>query len=207
MADSVPLWRSQAWSRFRQDLRRYLRPGEELTVRSAAFAFRHAESLWAIAIYRAGQYLHEEAPGWVARLFRVPYAATHRTMRFALGIHLFPQTRIGPGLYIGHYGGIWISPLAELGAQCIINHETTIGTATDRGAPKLGDRVWVGPNVTVTGNVELGDGAVVAANSLVVANVPPRGVVVGVPAKLMSMSGSEKLMQPQHLSAPRAARQ
>ncbi|MGO8889868.1 MAG: hypothetical protein ACLP8X_15520 [Streptosporangiaceae bacterium] len=56
--------------------------------------------------------------------------------------------------------------------------------------PTLGDRVWVGPGAVVAGDVAIGDDASVGANSLVVRDVPPRGVVLGVPARLVSRRGS-----------------
>lgn len=194
---------ASAWQRFRADLRRYLPKGQPATARSVARAFWNSEALWAIAAFRAGQYLIEEAPPMVERALKPAWSVTHRFVGLALGIHLSPHSRIGAGLYIGHSGGVWISPRAEIGEHCNINHETTIGTAGDRGAPRLGNRVWVGPNATITGEVTIGDEAVVAANSLVVADVPPAGVVVGVPARLVSTGGSSKLLDPVFASFPR----
>lgn len=156
------------------------------------------EALLAIATFRFGQYLREEASPLTRRVLKVPFSLVHRAVRLALGIHLFPQTRIGAGLYIGHTGGVWVSPLAEIGEHCNVNHETTIGVAGERGAPVLRDRVWVGPNSTVSGPVVLETGAVVGANSLVVSNVPEDGVVVGVPARVVSRTGSSSLLEPRN---------
>ena len=61
-------------------------------------------------------------------------------------------------------------------------------------APRLGERVWVGPNAVISGPVRVGSGAVVAANTLVVANVPENAVVIGVPARVLSYSGSGNLI-------------
>jgi serine O-acetyltransferase len=153
------------------------------------------EAIWAIAVYRFGQYLREEAPAALRRVLRAPYMLFMKALHLVVGVHLYPETRIGGGLYVGHYGGTWISPLATLGSECNVNHGVTIGAAGRRpGAPVLGDRVWVGPGAVITGPVRVGSGAVVAANSLVVANVPDDAVVIGVPARVVSYSGSADLL-------------
>lgn len=192
-----------AWERFVEDYRRYLPDTAQKSLRWRVRHFGRNEPLWALAVFRFGQYLREEANPVTRRMLRVPFAVAHRFVRLALGIHLFPQSRIGPGLYIGHWGGIWISPFAVIGSYCNINHETTIGTVGERGAPVLEDRVWVGPKSTVTGPVRVGAGAVVGANSLVVSNVPENAVVVGVPAKVVSRSGSASLLEPRNRDVDR----
>jgi serine O-acetyltransferase len=153
------------------------------------------EAIWVIVVYRFGQYLEEEAPPALRALLRAPYKLLMKALHLVVDVHLFPETRIGGGLYIGHYGGTWISPLASLGANCNVNHGVTIGAAGGREkAPVLGDRVWVGPGAVITGPIQVGSGAVVAANSLVVANVPDDAVVIGVPARVVSYSGSADLL-------------
>lgn len=186
----------KAWHRFREDFRRYVPPGGVKTLSGKLRVMIDNEALWAIAVFRFGQYLREEAGPLVRALAKVPFAIAHRAVRLGLGVHLFPQTRIGPGLYIGHFGGVWISPFAQIGAHCNINHETTIGVAGGRTAPVLEDRVWVGPNSTVSGPIRVQTGAVIGANSLVVANVAKDAVVLGVPARAVSYSGSAQLLDP-----------
>lgn len=181
--------------RFRADLGRYFseleRPGLYARVR----AICTTEAIWAIGLYRFGQYLREEAPAPVRLALRFPYAIAQRRLHRAVGIHLFPTTEIGPGLYIGHYGGIWVSPRAKLGARCNISHEVTIGVAgRERDAPRLGDRVWIGPSATISGPVSVGAGAVIAANSLIVGDVPENAVMIGVPARAISYGGSAHLI-------------
>lgn len=186
----------RAWQRFREDFRRYTPGGPPKSWRGRLQVLWDNEALWAIATFRFGQYLREEASPRTRRALKVPFSLAHRAVRMALGIHLFPQTRIGAGLYIGHCGGVWISPLAVIGEHCNVNHETTIGVAGERGAPVIQDRVWIGPNSTVSGPVLLETGAVVGANSLVVSDVPRDGVVVGVPARVVSRTGSASLLEP-----------
>jgi serine O-acetyltransferase len=181
---------------FREDFKRYVVMAGATTPLARLKIALRTEALWAIGSYRFGQYLHREAPRPLRAAMRLPHAIVHRALEWTVGIHLSHQTNIGPGLYIGHYGGIWISPRARLGASCNINHHVTIGVAgRQHGAPELGDRVWVGPGAVVSGPVHVGSDAVIGANSLVVANVPESGVAVGVPARVVSRTGSGKLIR------------
>lgn len=187
-----------AFARLKADLDRYfVNGGKRLPLADCAKLAFDMEGPAALTVFRLGQYLRDEAPALVRMLTKVPYALLLRGMHLGLGIHLYPDARIGGGLYIGHSGGIWISPHAIIGEHCNINHEVTIGVAgpAARG-PVLGDRVWVGPNATITGPVKVGSGAVIGANSLVASDVPEDGVVLGVPAKLISRSGSARLLEP-----------
>lgn len=185
---------------FRADLARYyaqLPPGIS-RLRRLQLALR-AEGVCAIGWYRFGQYLHNEASLPVRLLGELPYRIAEKWISYTAGIHLHPRTSIGPGFYIGHYGGIWISPLVRLGANCSVHQGVTIGVAglrdTKRGGPELGDRVWIGPNAVVTGQVRIGNGAVIGANSLVASNIPENGVAVGVPARVIGYSGSASLIR------------
>jgi serine O-acetyltransferase len=107
------------------------------------------------------------------------------------------HAHIGSGLWIPHGGYIVIGPV-RIGRNCGIHQGVTLGA---RGSdldgdqfrssiPTLGDRVWVGPGAVIAGGATLGDDVAVGANSLLTRDVPPRGVVLGVPARLISRQGS-----------------
>jgi serine acetyltransferase len=66
-------------------------------------------------------------------------------------------------------------------------HGVTIGTNMDRGVPVIGNDVFIGANATIIGKIRIGDGARIAANTLVLSNVPPGTVAIGVPAKIMHL--------------------
>jgi serine O-acetyltransferase len=185
-----------AWECFRADLERYWRYAR---AESPWAKVRHAvqtEAVWALASYRVGRWLRTEAHPALRVALRVPYAVAHHAVRLAVGIELDPGARIGPGLYVGHSGGIWVAPGAVIGRDCNLSQGVTVGIGgtVRRGTPTLGDRVWVGPKATISGPVKIGSSAVVGANSLVVSNVPERGVAVGVPAKIVALSGSDALI-------------
>jgi len=124
--------------------------------------------------------------------------AYNRTMlhhyRFRYGFDISPTTAIGRGLYIGHFGGVVISPQAVLGANVNIAQGVTIGAASRgprTGAPTLGDRVWVGANAIIVGKVTIGNDALIAPGSYVNFDVPEMAVVLGNPGKVVSNKGSK----------------
>jgi serine O-acetyltransferase len=113
--------------------------------------------------------------------------------RFKYGFDISPTTRIGPGLYIGHFGGVVISPQAVLGANVNIAQGVTIGAASRgprTGAPTLEDRVWVGANAIIVGKVTIGHDALIAPGAYVNFDVPSMAVILGNPGKVVSNSGS-----------------
>jgi serine O-acetyltransferase len=113
--------------------------------------------------------------------------------RFKYGFDISPATTIGPGLFIGHFGGVVISPYAVLGANINIAQGVTIG-ATSRGkrlgAPTLEDRVWVGAHAIIVGKITIGREALIAPGAYVNFDVPAEAVVLGNPGQVVSMSGS-----------------
>ena len=185
-----------ARQRWRADVDRYR--ADRADMRGPLKLFRlilGTESLWAIAMYRFGQYLHFEAPSALRALLWIPYEIMHKVLELIVDIHLWPDTQIGPGLFVAHYGGIWINPRATLGSNCSLTHGVTIGAPMpDAGAPILGDHVWIGVGAVITGPVRIGSGAVIGANSLVVSNLPENAVAIGVPARVLSYTGSAKLI-------------
>lgn len=113
--------------------------------------------------------------------------------KFRYGFDISPTTSIGPGLYIGHFGGVVISPQAVLGANINIAQGVTIGAASrgrSKGSPTLEDRVWVGANATIVGNVTIGHDALIAPGAYVNFDVPSMSVILGNPGKIASQRGS-----------------
>lgn len=116
----------------------------------------------------------------------------HYTYRF--GISLPFTCTIGPGFYIGHFGTIIINPRVVFGRNVNISHGVTIGRANRgrlKGAPRIGDDVYIGPGAKIVGAVRLGARVAVGANAVVTDDVPDGGVVVGIPGKVISLQGSE----------------
>lgn len=116
-----------------------------------------------------------------------------RRLQFKYGIQISYDTNIGPGFYIGHWGGIVVHPDVRIGRNCNINHDVTIGMAyggQHPGCPVVGDNVYLGPGSRVIGGITLGNDVAIGANAVVTKSVPDTGVAVGVPAEVKSLKGS-----------------
>lgn len=97
---------------------------------------------------------------------------------------------IGAGLLVQHPTGIVIGHGTRIGTNCTLLQGVTLGERyvrgeSDRGYPWLGDDVVVGAGAYVLGSVQIGRGATIGAKALVLDDVPPGGVVVGIPARLV----------------------
>lgn len=115
-----------------------------------------------------------------------------RRQRYRLGVNLPGSTVVGPGLFIGHAGGIVVNAATRIGRNCNLSHNVTIGANKGRraGVPTIGDNVYIGPGAVVIGGISIGDGAAIGANSVVVDDVPPGVTVAGSPARVVSSAGS-----------------
>lgn len=108
----------------------------------------------------------------------------YKFIRQMHAIEIYPETKIGEGLYIGHSYGITINKNAELGNNINIHKGVTIGQENRgkrKGAPKIGNKVWIGVNSTIVGNVIIGDDVLIAPNSFVNCDVPSHSIVFGNP--------------------------
>jgi serine O-acetyltransferase len=118
----------------------------------------------------------------------------YHVYRMRYGLDISPQASIGPGLYIGHFGGVVISPKATLGANVNIAQGVTIGSVSGgprKGAPVIGDRVWIGANAIIVGRITIGREALIGPGAYVFFDVPDRGVVLGNPGIIVANTGSD----------------
>ena len=107
------------------------------------------------------------------------------------------NTKIGEGFYIGHFSGIVISSAAVIGKNCNISQGVTIGISgkgEDRGCPIIGDNVYIGAGAKVIGRITIGNNVAIGANAVVTKDVPDNAVVVGIPAKIISMDGASEIL-------------
>ena len=99
-------------------------------------------------------------------------------------IEIYGKCNIGPGLYLGHAYCITINPSTIIGKNCNIHKGVTIGQENRgprKGAPTIGDCVWIGVNATIVGNIIIGNDVLIAPNSYVNCDVPSHSVVFGNP--------------------------
>jgi serine O-acetyltransferase len=109
------------------------------------------------------------------------------------GISISADTPVGPGLYIGHFGGIHVNQDAVIGANCNIQQDVTLGKANRgprAGTPVIGNDVFIGAGAKIIGRILVGDGAAIGANAVVTKDVPAGAAVAGVPARVVSDQGS-----------------
>ena len=128
------------------------------------------------------------------RILLFPFAwliNRHQQIRFGIGISY--KNQIGPGLYIGHQGGIVINEQVVIGKNCNLSQQVTIGVSRRgerAGVPTIGDNVYIGPGAKIFGQIQVGNDAAIGANCVVTRDVPDNGVAVGIPAKVISYEGS-----------------
>ena len=171
----------------RSDLARYLSiPGTPAHPLKRLRQLAETQGVWAIAVFRFGQWAQRGAPKPLRPLAKAGYLAAFKLTEITTGICLPAQVRIGKGLYIGHFGGIFIHPDVTMGDNCSISQGGTIGERGGKsGSPQLGDGVYVGAGAKILGNVRIGDGAQIGANAVVVHDVPAGATAVGVPARVV----------------------
>jgi serine O-acetyltransferase len=116
------------------------------------------------------------------------YRLILRRYSFKFGFQIPHTTQIGEGFYIGHFGALVVSPNAKIGKNCNVAHGVTIGMANRgrlRGAPTIGDKVWIGTGAVIVGKITIGDNVLIAPNSYVNVDVPPFSLVLGNPCKIV----------------------
>ena len=98
-----------------------------------------------------------------------------------------PQVVIGEDFHIIHAeGSLSIHPDVVIGDRCGVMHNVTIGTNMGSGAPVIGNDVFIGVNSTVLGPIRIGDRVRIGANTSVTRNVPPDSIATGSPARIFA---------------------
>ncbi len=134
---------------------------------------------------------------WHNGFFLLGRTVSHCARGFT-GIEIHPGAQIGPGLFIDHGMGTVIGETAEIGANVTLYHNVTLGGvswARVKRHPTLEDHVVVGAGAQILGPITIGAHSRVGANSVVVQDVPPNSVVVGVPGRFKVLNG-ERVVEP-----------
>jgi serine O-acetyltransferase len=170
----------------RADIRRCT--DNERSYRTLAQLLARNYGLQALVAYRLGR--------WLLRSRRDPYRwpllplgwslyfLLNRYVRLAFDIRLELSADIGPGAYIGHFGGLHLRR-CSIGANCSIGRLTHIGPAADGEGPVIGERVWIGAHVRILGAYRIGSGATVSAGAVVRRDIPDRALCLGDPARIV----------------------
>ncbi|MBP3337237.1 MAG: serine O-acetyltransferase [Clostridia bacterium] len=121
--------------------------------------------------------------------------------RFWTGIEIHPGAKIGRGLFIDHGMGVVIGETTEIGDNCTIYQGVTLGgTGKDVGKrhPTIGNNVLIGSGAKVLGPFRVGDNSKIAANAVVLTEIPDNSTCVGVPARVVKIN-NEKIKPCQDL--------
>jgi len=139
----------------------------------------------AICVYRYGRWARSIRPRLLSYPFKLVYIVLRTLIDILFGISISVNCEIGPGFYIGHFGGIVL--YGKLGRHCSIGQGVTIGAkgaGRSNGWPELGDNVYIGAGAKVIGSIRVGNDVVIGANTVVVKNVPDRMRVVGADVRM-----------------------
>ena len=175
-----------------EDIRAYRK--NDPAAHSAAEILLLYNGLHATIDYRIAHWLHTHGLRFLAR-------SVSQWSKMWTGIEIHPGAKLGRRLVIDHGTGIVIGETAELGDDCLLYQGVTLGgTGKDIGKrhPTLGNNVMVGAGAKVLGPFRVRDNARIAANSVVLREVPPNATVVGVPGHIVRLCG-EKL---DHIHTP-----
>jgi serine O-acetyltransferase len=143
------------------------------------------QGLWAMAVYRFGRWRY----GFRHRIVRAPlsliYKLLFKFIQIITGIELPCEATIGRRFRIDHFGGVIISGDVVFGDDVVIRNGVTIGLrrAGMRGSPRIGNRVDIGAGAKILGPISIGDDATIGANAVVLRDVPPGSIAIGIPAR------------------------
>ena len=137
-------------------------------------------------------FYHRVAHWLYCHKLKFPARCVSQWSRFWTGIEIHPGARIGRRLVIDHGCGIVIGETAEIGDDCLIYHGVTLGgTGKDQGKrhPTIGNNVLISCGAKVLGPFKVGDNARIAANAVVLSEVPEDATAVGIPAQIVRIAG------------------
>jgi serine O-acetyltransferase len=151
----------------------------------------------AITVHRLGTWLSNRRGSVLKSGLLVLYRAMYRFVRNHYGIEIPLTTSIGRRLWLVHQSGIVFHWKAEIGDDCVIRHNATIGAGyggqkTLHKGPRLGHRVEVGPGAVIFAGVKIGDDAVVGPNAVVMSDVPAGARVFAEAPRLIRLPNTHR---------------
>jgi serine O-acetyltransferase len=187
-------------SPLRADLRRRYAMTSGSTLKRVLSCAR-APGVHAVLVLRFGQWSRRR-PKLLRILFDPLYAILDFMVQALWGIEIPRGAKVGPGLYIGHYGGITVSSQAVIGRDCNLSQNITIGVSgagAKRGAPTIGDNVYIAPGARLFGKIAIGHNVKIGANAVIHKDLPDNAIAVLDPGfKIISYAGN----RPAHDEAP-----
>lgn len=144
------------------------------------------QGLWVMAVYRFGRWRYRIQNRWLRLPFSILYKILKLLSQILTGIDLPCEVTVGRRFKIEHFGDIIISGDTVFGDDVVIRNGVTVGLkrTNERGAPVIGNRVDIGAGAKILGPIRIGDDVAVGANAVVLQDVPPNSLAIGVPAQI-----------------------
>ncbi len=184
------------FKRLREDIRT-IKERDPAAKNSIEIFFMYS-GLHAIWWYRIGHFFYKKKMFGTARLIS-------QWGRFWTGIEIHPGATIGKGLFIDHGMGVVIGETTEIGDNVTIYQGVTLGgTGKDTGKrhPTIGNNVMIGSGAKVLGPFKVGDNSKIAANAVVLNEVPENSTCVGVPARIVKINNQRVCEQLDQVHIP-----
>lgn len=158
------------------------------------------QGAWAVTDYRFRHWLAGQ-PKWLKLLLWLPKTFQQLVISTLTGIEIETSARIGKGLFVPHFTGIFVNADCQIGENCTILQGVTLGIGGDNDgrSPQVGNNVYIGAGAKLIGGIRIGDNASIGGNSLVVSSVPDNHTAFGVPAR--SMPKNLTALKPQAAAA------
>lgn len=193
--------RKYLFKRLREDIRAVME--KDPAAKNVIEVFLLSPGIHALFWHRAAHRLYQWKLFFLARWIS-------QTVRLFTGIEIHPGAKIGHGVMIDHGMGVVIGETAEVGDGCTIYQNVTLGgTGKDTGKrhPTIGKNVMIGSGAKVLGPFTVGDNSKIAANAVVLREVPENSTCVGVPARIVvrnnvRVSAAEWQMDQTHIPDP-----
>ena len=158
-----------------------------------------APGVHAMVVHRFGQWLTPQAL-WLRLLLEPLHLFLYHRIRAKWGIDIGREAQIGPGCYIGHFGGIIVSGLAVIGSNVNLSQGVTIGVSGKGdmdGAPTIGDDVYLAPGAKVFGKIRVGNNVKIGANAVIYQDIPDHAIVALAPGyTIISYKGNRPRKEP-----------
>jgi serine O-acetyltransferase len=152
------------------------------------------QGFWVMIVYRFGRWRYTIKRPLLRKPFSLIYKILYKFIQIITGIELPCEVKLGKNFRIDHFGGIIISGYASFGDNCVIRDGVTVGLrrVDDPVAPQIGSNVDIGTGAKVLGEITVGDNVVIGANAVVLDNIPPNSIAVGVPARIIPPKKDEE---------------
>ena len=175
--DTVKEWAGDSqWRALKADYQRF---------REQGYSGWGSEGFWALAIYRAQRALRKSQGRRLWAPAALLLAVLRKALQIVTGLDLHSGADIGAGMLIPHGSQVRVIEHCRIGVDCTLSQVCAIGAGVASGRPKIGDHVYIAPHACIIGAVTIGDGATIAACSLVLSDVPAGQCAIGVPARIV----------------------